>query len=78
MFFTITQSKLGGSFKTTQFFIDGYSKLFKLERNRNGGRILLHVKEDIASTELKSDNIPNDIKEMFIELKLINVKWLIL
>lgn len=75
MFFTITQSKLGGSFKTPQFFIDGYSKLFKLERNRNGGSILLHVREDIAQG---SDNIPNHIKEMFIELKLINVNWLIL
>ena len=32
---TITESKLDTSFRTTRFLIDGYSKPFRFDRNRN-------------------------------------------
>ena len=63
---TINESKLYSYFRTTQFLIDAYSKAFRFDRNRNGGGVLLFVREDIACKELKSDNLPNDIEGIFI------------
>ena len=74
---TITDNKLDSSFATAQFLIDDYSKLLRFDRNRNGSGVLLYVREDIAFRELKSDNFPNHIEGIFIELNLRKVKWLL-
>ena len=37
----LTETKLDESFPTTQFLIEGYSKSFRLDRNRNGGGLLV-------------------------------------
>ena len=66
---TITESKLDSSFTATQFLIDGYSKPFRLDRNRNGVGVLVYVREDTACSELKSDKLPNDIDGIFNKLK---------
>ena len=73
---TITESKSDSSFTFTQFLIDGYSKSFRFDRNRNVAGVLLYVREDIVSRELKSGNLPIDIGKIFIELNLRKVKWL--
>ena len=48
---TITESKVDISFRTTQFFIDRYSKPFRFDRNRNTVGVLVYVREDIACRE---------------------------
>ena len=73
---TITENKSDSSFTITQFFVDGYSKPFRFDRNRNAVGVLLYVREDIVSRELESDNLPIDINKIFIELILRKVKWL--
>ena len=45
--FVITESKLDQSFLDSQFFINRFSKLFRKDRNRHGGRLLMYIKEDI-------------------------------
>ena len=72
---TITENKSDSSFTITQFFVDGYSKPFRFDRNRNAVGVLLYVREDIVSRKLKSDNLPIDINKIFIELNLRKVKW---
>ena len=67
---TITESKLDSSCTATQFLIDGYSKPFKFDRNRNPVGVLLYVREDIACRKLKSDKLPSDIGGIFNELNL--------
>ena len=67
---TITESKLDTSFRTTQFLIDGYSKQFRYDRNRNAIGILLYVREDIACRESKSNKFSNNIDEIISELNL--------
>ena len=42
------------SFPEEQFFIKGYSEPFRLDRNSNGGDLLVYVKEDISSKQLKT------------------------
>ena len=71
---TVTESKLDSSFTATQFLIDGYSKPFRFDRNRNA--VLLYVREDIACRELKSDKLPSDIDRIFNKLNLRKAKWL--
>ena len=73
---TVNENKSDSSFTFTQFLIDGYSKPFRFDRNRNAVGVLLYVREDIVSRELKSDNLPIDIDKIFIELNLVKVKWL--
>ena len=45
----ITETKLNESFPIGQFFINGFNSLFCLDRDRNGGGILLNITEDIPS-----------------------------
>ena len=50
----VAETKIDNSFPKGQFFIQGYSELFRLDRNSNGGGLLVYVKEDIPSKQLKS------------------------
>ena len=50
----ISEIKIDSSFPTTQFQIEGYAT-YRLDRNTNGGGILLYIREDIPSTLLNSD-----------------------
>ena len=40
----ITEIKLDESFSIQQFFINGFSGSFRLDRDRNGGGILLYIR----------------------------------
>ena len=50
----ISETKVDSSFPTAQFQIEGYAT-YRLDRNTNGGGILLYIREDIPSTLLNSD-----------------------
>ena len=52
----------------------GYPKPFRFDKNRNGVGVLLYLREDLACRELKSDNLPNDIEGIFIELNIRKAK----
>ena len=45
----ISKTKTDASFPIGQFFLNGYSTPFRLDRNAYGGGILLYVREDIPS-----------------------------
>ena len=45
--FMISESKLDDSFPHGQLLIDGFNTLFTFYRNKNGGGILLYVRNDI-------------------------------
>ena len=53
--FLISETKLDSSFPTGQFVIKSYSTPFRLNRNQNGGDLLLYVSEDIPCKILKKD-----------------------
>ena len=42
----VSETKLDNSFPVSQFLIDGYSPPFRLDRDNNGGGIMLFVRED--------------------------------
>ena len=57
----ITESKLDETFSTKQFCMDGYSKPFQKDRNKNGGGVMIINRDDIASKEIKVDFVSPDI-----------------
>ena len=46
---TISKTKLDDIFPVDQFVLEGFSKPFRIDRNKNGGGILLFVCEDIPA-----------------------------
>ena len=69
-----TETKTDSSFPLNRFAIQGYSKPYRFDRNRNGGGVLIYVREDIPSRESKIYNVPEDIERIFIEINLIKTK----
>ena len=45
----IEETKIDESFPEGQFLIPGYKKPYRKDRNRNGGGIIVYVREDIPS-----------------------------
>ena len=54
----ISETKLDSSFPTGQFLINGYSESFRIDRNSQGGGIMLYVKEDIPSKLFGAETYP--------------------
>ena len=50
----ISETKIDSSFPTAQFHIDGYA-IYRRNRNKNGGGLLLYIRDDVPSTLLKID-----------------------
>ena len=51
----ISQTKICSSFPFTQFHLEGYANPYRLDRNANGGGILVYVREQIPSMLLIFD-----------------------
>ena len=64
----ITETKLDSTFPVSQVDIDGYFKPCRLDRNRNGGGIIIYVREDIPNRMLTQRNFPDNIEGLFVEL----------
>ena len=66
---------MGDAFPVSQFHIDGYSKPYRLDRNRNGGGITIF--EDIKNRMLTKRNFSDNIGDLFIKLNFRKRKWLL-
>ena len=62
----ITESKLDGSFPPAQFTIEGYNLPFRKDLDKNGGGVLIFVREDLACKEIENINISGE--GIFLEL----------
>ena len=71
----ILETKLDSSFPTGQFLINGYSKLFRINRNSQGGGIMLYVREDIPSKVLGVETSPTE--GFYVEINVRKKKWLL-
>ena len=43
----VTETILDDTFPTAQFLVNGFSDPYRLDRNRNGGGVLIYIREDI-------------------------------
>ena len=73
----ITESKLDDTFPLNQFLIEGYSPPFRCDRNINGGGVIIYVREDIPSRELKDHPPTINFEGIFFEINLKKSKWLL-
>ena len=61
----LVETKLDDSFPEKQFIIQGYTKPYRLDRNSNGGGVLIYVRKDIPSKQLKNINFQKMQKHYF-------------
>ena len=47
----ITETKLDDTLLTSQFLVTGFSVPYRLDRNRNGGGIMIFISDDIRQVE---------------------------
>ena len=73
----ISETKIDDSFPKSQFLMEGYSTPFRLDRNAHGGGIMIYIRDDIPSKELKSQ-MPADIEGIFIEINIRKIKWVLM
>ena len=73
----ITETKLDDSFPASQFFIQGFCAPFRLDRNKNGGGILLYIRSNITATKLNRYIIKNQTEAFFVEIRIRNSIWLL-
>ena len=70
----IFETKLDLSFPKGQFHLHGFSEPYRLDRNGNGGGILVFIREDIPSKLIESKM---RTEGFFVELNLKRKKWLL-
>ena len=73
---TIQETKLDASFPPQQFVLPGYSEPYRLDRNRDGGGVLIYVREDVPSKLLNKHNFTKYVEGLFVEINLRKTKLL--
>lgn len=64
----ISETKLDNSFPQNQFVLEGFNQPYRLDRDSNGGGILVFIRNDIPSKLIT--NIDTPIECIFIEINL--------
>ena len=62
----LAEAKLDDSFPKAQFCIDGFSIPYRLDRNENGGGLVIYVRDDIPSKTLKNITILKILKLLLL------------
>ena len=57
--------------------MDGFSLPYRLDRNGNGGGVMIFVKEDIPSKLLIKHNFQSHVEGLFVDLNFRKSKWLL-
>ena len=71
----ISETKLGSTFPSNQFTIEGYVAPIRFDKNGRGGGIILYIREDIPARLLKT-SLPKDFEGFFVKLNLRKKKIL--
>ena len=73
----IAETKIDASFPLGQFAIEGFATPFRLDRNANGGGLLVYVRCDIPSHRLHSFKFPDGIECISFEINLRKKIWVL-
>ena len=71
----ISETKLDGTFPVDQFVLERFSNPFRIDCNKNGGGILLFVREDIPPRLISIEKAP--IESFFMGLNLRKKNWIV-
>ena len=72
----IGETKLDNTFPDAQFKIDGF-KLYRKDRNEDGGGVVIYVRADIPSQE-KDYQLPSNVEGVLVEINLRKMKFLLI
>ena len=73
----LSEIKLDYSFPTAQFLLNGFCKPYRLDRNSNGGGILLYVRDDIPLQLLTDYKIKDHLDLFSMEVIIRKKTWLL-
>ena len=73
----VTETKLDETFLESLFLIDGFSKPYRLDRNKNEGQVMILIRDTMSSKILEKHIFPNDVESIFAELNFRKCKWLL-
>ena len=73
----VTETKLDEILLEFLFLMDGFSKPCRLDRNKNGGGIMIFIRGTVSSKILEKHIFPNDVESIFVELNFRKCKWLL-
>ena len=76
--FCIAETKLDASYPTSQFHLQGYKTLYRIDVSSNSDGILVYIKETLPSRKLNDFTLPEDIHAIPLEINFKKSKWLIL
>ena len=57
--------------------VNGFAKPSCRDRNKDGGGVMIFVRDYIPSKEIKLKFLPSDVEHLFIELNIRKTKWLV-
>ena len=69
----VAETKLDDTF-LSQFLVTEFFVPYILDRNRNGGGIMIFIRDDIPSRVLTKHVFPDDIEDLLIELNFRKTK----
>ena len=69
-------TKLDETFPAAQFSLQDFCDPYRFDRNRNGGGIMLYIREDIPS-RLIEKKLRNNSEYFFVEINLRKKRWLL-
>ena len=72
----VTETKIDKSFIASQFIVPAFTLPYRFDRIKDGGGVLVYIREDIPSKVLNISYIASDIEYLGIEVNVRNVKWL--
>ena len=73
----VSETKLDDTFTTAQFHIEGFQEPIRMDRNKNGGGIMIYIRDGLDAKEFKCHRLKT-VEGMFIKLVIRNSKWLIM
>ena len=75
MFFLLQKQNLMIRSLLRSFFMKGFAEPFRLDRNRNGGGVMIYIRDDIPSRHLLNHVFLSDIEGLYLELNFRKYKW---
>ena len=66
----ISETKLDDTFVLSQFILEGFTPLYRLDRTEHGGGLMLFIREDIPFKQLPNVNPSDKIENIFVEINL--------
>ena len=61
----LSETKLDDTYMSNQFQIEGFSILFRADRNAHGGGLLIYVRDEIPCKILTNQDLPSNVEATF-------------